>query len=274
MWPFDRAAAIYRESGLTRLLSAVRNYLRYQLFTRGKLQWRYYRLRGKHTVAIGRNKITARVSHYSDESELRIVYGTERAVWGAVLKELRPNDVFWDVGASMGFYSLLAAHFPGVKVAAFEPHPATVKRLRENVMLNKKSNITVLEVALSDADRRAWFEPVDPELTRGTAHLGSGKAGGAIEVELRRGDSLVASGVLAGPDVIKIDVEGAEHLVVKGMRRALANCRSLFCEVHPGIKRYGSPAEELERDLRDLGFGIERIQERGDGTYHIWARRR
>jgi FkbM family methyltransferase len=260
---FNRAIAVYREEGIFKLL---KDSLRY-------LQARYYQLRGKHTFSIGNMKTAIFITHYVDEWELRYVYFTERSIWNGILRELKPNDVFWDVGASLGFYSLLAANCSGVRVVAFEPHPNTVVRLGKNIELNQKSNIKVLNIALSDKEGRTRFDPIELGSARGKAHLTSDETIGEIEVEISSGDKLIENGTAPKPDVVKIDVEGAEHLVIKGMRSSLSRCRAVFCEVHPIIDRYGSTAADFEKSLKDMGFSLDKMQEREDGTYHIKASR-
>ena len=266
---FNRAMVICKEEGLFKLVQAIIKYSRNRL---GKLEFRYYQLRRKRTFSIGSVRIAMFVIKYKDVWELQYAYDTERSVMEEILRELKPNDVFWDVGANLGFYSLLAANCSGVDVAAFEPHPTTVKRLRKNVELNnKKSAIKVLNVALSDSEGRARFDPMELD-SHGRAHLASDEISGIIEVQTSSGDKLIETGIVPRPDIVKIDVEGAEHLVIKGMRSALLSCRVLFCEVHPMyIEKYGSSAEDLEKTLKNMGFSVEKIQRRVDGTYHLMA---
>ena len=107
----------------------------------------------------------------------------------------------------------------------------------------------------------------------GRAHLVRDEVSGTIEVETSSGDKLIENGIVPSPDIVKIDVEGAEYLVIIGMRSAISSCRAIFCEVHPNIRRYGSSTEDLERTLKNMGFSLEKIQDRADGTYHLKAKR-
>jgi FkbM family methyltransferase len=236
------------------------------------LKLRYYQLIGKRTLSINGIRTVMSVTSYRDAVEIKHVYETERFVIEEILRELKPNDVFWDVGANLGFYSLITANILGVVVEAFEPHPTTVRRFKKNVEMNKKSNIKVLNLALSNIEGRARFDPIELHSSDGWAHLTSEITSGTIEVETSSGDNLINKGVALSPDIVKIDVEGAELLVVNGMRNALANCRALFCEVHPTITRYGSSAEDLKNTLEEMGFTLE-IQNRRGGTYHLKANR-
>jgi FkbM family methyltransferase len=147
------------------------------------------------------------------------------------------------------------------KVVAFEPNPIVVERLKENVKLNCKPNVEVFNVAVSNSKGKTKFV-----LSRfyQSSHLlteDDKLSNNIIEVETTTIDALVKEG-LPIPNVVKMDVEGAEHLAVKGMRNALADdCRILYCEVHPYlIKKYGSSPEKLEKALRSMKFNIEKIE--------------
>ena len=191
---FNQAWIIYKEGGLFKLFKACIKYPQRWL---GKLRLRYYQLRGRYTFNIGSSSINMFVTQYTDAWELYYVYETERSVWETIIKELKPNDVFWDVGAHLGFYSLIAANCSGVEVAAFEPHPTTVKRFRKNIELNKKSNIKVINLALSDSEGRSRFNPIELDSTIGRARLTSGGISGTIEVETSSGDKLIENSIMS-----------------------------------------------------------------------------
>ena len=268
MTSLNRVLTAYRER---RLLGAVKARIIYP-YRRLNLRSRYHLLRGKRTLDFGTVKIPFLVSQQTDLSALCNTYSWERVIWEIILRELRPNDVFWDVGANIGFYSLLAASRPGTNVIAFEPNPTTMKVLRRNIELNKRDNIRVLNLALSDSEGTARFDTIRRDSTDAKAHLAAEKTDGTIEVETSRGDRLIESGDIQGPDILKIDVEGAEYLVIKGMGEALSCCRLIICEVHSRMWRYGSNADDLETYLHHRGFSIdEKIHFPRYGTYQILA---
>ncbi len=183
---------------------------------------------------------------------------------------MRPDDVFWDVGANLGFYSLLAAGVPGVNVIAFEPNPDIAGRFKNNAAFNGKSNIRVLEMALADTEGTVKFDIVKNG-RHGRAHIAIDNSINTVEVAASTGDSLVGTGAVPPPDVVKIDVEGAECLVLKGMQGILSGCRAIFCEVHPQIQQYGNSVAALESLLKRHGFVLEKLHQRGDDTYHLKA---
>jgi FkbM family methyltransferase len=229
-------------------------------------------------------------------------FALERRGIEHVLTHLRPDDVVFDVGAMFGLYTALAGqNLPDGSVVAFEPYPENIAALERTIELNDLSNVSVHEVALGDANGSAEFE--SPSLAyqaERLAHVRDQRARGAgrpslpdedelsesrivrFTAETRTGDSLVETGATPRPTVVKIDVEGAEALVVEGMRETLASdaCRCLVCEVHPpddgtaagersegSIEDYGGTVADLVETVERLGFETE--LETGDGYMHL-----
>jgi FkbM family methyltransferase len=129
---------------------------------------------------------------------------------------LRPGDLFVDVGSNVGGYALWAAD-AGAAVIAVEPSRSAAAKLRANVALNDFP-IIVRECALGAEPGRMW-------LTRdqgATNHLLPGPSADAAQVEVETLDNLLGDRYAAG---VKIDVEGAERLVLEGAGRALAERR-------------------------------------------------
>jgi len=76
-----------------------------------------------------------------------------------IAKVLAKDSVFYDIGANVGFYSLLAAQVASNgKVFSFEPSPRNIELLRKHLILNEINNVDILDVALSDIDGRSRFE--------------------------------------------------------------------------------------------------------------------
>lgn len=129
---------------------------------------------------------------------------------------LRPGDLFVDVGSNVGSYALWAADL-GARVVAVEPSPVSLPLLRANLALNDFP-VTVLACALADRPGRL-------RLTRdkGTMnHLLPDDDAGGDEVTVDTLDAVLGDAFAAG---VKVDVEGAERLVLEGARRALAQRR-------------------------------------------------
>ncbi len=137
----------------------------------------------------------------------------ERALLRAALP---PDGVFVDIGANVGIYALTAACAPGFagRVLAFEPNPVALARLRGNIALNDADDrIEVLPFALADAEGEVTLH-LDPANLGGGSIERAGAGGGGVTVAARPLAAVLAERGVARIDVLKIDVEGAEHRVL------------------------------------------------------------
>lgn len=160
----------------------------------------------------------------------------ERAVQQALAEHLRPGMRVYDLGANIGFFSLLSAKLVGssVSVVSFEADPEIAARLRENASRNNFSWITVEEKAVWSEPSFVNFSRMDPASSpdRGQGHISvKAIAGDSIRVEAASLDDYCSRN--APPLLIKCDVEGAEVEVFRGARRLLAEQRPIIlCELH------------------------------------------
>jgi FkbM family methyltransferase len=145
-----------------------------------------------------------------------------------VAREIKRGGVFYDVGANVGFYSLLAALLTDpARVYAFEPLPANVAYLRRHLELNGIRNVNVFELAISDSPGTALFEV---EQTRAMGRLGTD---GKLRVQTATLDALLREEQIAPPDCVKMDVEGTEFRALLGARECFARHRpKLFLATH------------------------------------------
>ena len=137
----------------------------------------------------------------------------------ALARLVRAGDVCWDVGANLGFYVSLLASLTGPRgrVVAMEPNPALLPTLRRTVATIRGA--TLLAIGLADRDGEATFHiPADHTMGALTPWGAERVGGGSTErtIALRRIDSLVARGDAPPPDVVKMDIEGAEPLAFAG----------------------------------------------------------
>jgi FkbM family methyltransferase len=184
----------------------------------------------------------------------------------AMSASIRPGDCVWDVGANIGHYTAVFADLTGATghVFAFEPSPQNVQRLRNAV--GGRANVTVLNVGLSDHDGEARFRQGADDIGATSQVVTGAAAGGEqfVDVSLRNGDGLIASGSAKAPNVLKIDVEGHEPEVLKGMPGILSRpeLRHIFIEVHFALLEErgmpGAPAQ-IEDILRSHGFDLRWI---------------
>ena len=132
---------------------------------------------------------------------------------------VKPGMVVYDVGANVGFTAMIAARLVGAggRVICFEPQPGCSNVLRLNASLNGFSHVMLRAEALGDSDGSALFVVSENSTFSHLAAVGdTGEARGEIRVELRRLDTLLDGSGLPRPDLVKIDVEGAELQVLAG----------------------------------------------------------
>ena len=160
---------------------------------------------------------------------LRLLLGSYERQQSALFQRLiKPGQQVLDIGASVGYYTLLAARLvgPAGSVVAFEPHPKNLRHLRGHVRQNRLKQVSVQGLAISDRDGTARFGGGSGS---GTSRL---QAEGEFEVAVRRLDDLAVEHGLA-PDHLKIDVEGAELAVLRGGERTIRKHRpAIFLSTH------------------------------------------
>ena len=179
-------------------------------------------------------------------------------------KLLKPGDTVVDVGANIGYFSLLFAHCVGNtgSVYSFEPVPALASKLEKNVELNHFGQVIVSTIALSDHRGTARFYS-GPEDNTGLSSLREPRqSSGSFDAELAPFDDLVKDS--SAITLVKIDVEGAELQVLRGMERLLRNARpNLLLEVTDTfLRELGDSASSLLAFLDQFGYVCYLI---GDG---------
>jgi FkbM family methyltransferase len=191
----------------------------------------------------------------------------EPHIANVLTRVLREGDVVVDVGANIGFFTLLASLLVGSTghVVAFEPGAENIERLRANLALNDCKNVTIIEKAVIDRVGEVEF------------FINSGNAGGNALWDIAQWPGYVeANGIparvavpattldaewerllLPTPKVIKIDAEGADQRVLEGARDLLTRLKPRFviAEVHPfGLAKMGCSQETLRGFIESLGY--------------------
>ncbi len=151
---------------------------------------------------------------------------------------IEPGSVVYDVGANVGVYATRMARLAGPegRVVCIEANPICVQYLRTNILLARADNVDIVPVALLHKTGETRFTVnygnSNLGLSEESGHYGV-KVGHEITVPCFELDQLIAAYDLRPPDVIKLDVEGAEHLAVLGMRQTLEARRPpLLIELH------------------------------------------
>jgi len=189
----------------------------------------------------------------------------QRKIWAEaetrIFRELlKPGMVVIDVGANIGYFSLLASTLVGSggTVHAFEPDPLNCRLLKKNIRLNRASNIKVIKAALSDNDERlSLFLNSD---NKGDHRIWETNQESRKKIHIRAMtlDQYVKKTAIV-PSFIKIDVQGAEGKVLNGMKDTLKqnSTTNLLIEFWPtALRNCGTNPVELVQQIAKAGFTI------------------
>lgn len=158
-------------------------------------------------------------------------------------KTIKPGSTVYDIGANVGIYTIISSLLCGEsgKVYAFEPISHNLKYLKKHVDLNNLNNVTVIEKAVSNINGIIKFEDNGDHCT---SHI---SFEGEIEVESLSLDHFVFEKENTPPDYLKIDVEGAEDLVIEGALRTIMQYKpEIFLATH-GIEKDKICREQLKK---------------------------
>lgn len=231
----DRVIELYRKGGPKELRRGVRDFLLWDVGLP------LHRVMGTRTRSVDGVEIMIRTS--SREAACRVGGHGETAVQRDFVVRVRAEDVVWDVGANIGIYSLLAAAV-GAEVVAFEPGAQARGELVANAIANGAADrIDATPYALADYDGSGTLLAAE---RMGVQSLGEGDGD---TVPVRRGDGLY----LPAPDVLKMDIEGAELAALDGLGDLLGGCQTVYLEVHNDADR-----DAVEQRLRDAGLTVEK----------------
>jgi FkbM family methyltransferase len=264
-------------SWMTRIASAlVTGYIRHFPFERTK--WRLMQMARSFLVVELHPGVFMRLANVTViEKEIVREGMFERETVEVFLALLSSGMTVLDVGANIGQYTLVAAHAVGPygQVHAFEPTAEIASELRCNVALNEFQNVTINEVAVADSRGEQLLYCTDPG-SPGTNTIMNPVEQPCTTSKVRTVtlDDYLAERGVSDVDVMKLDVEGAELLVLRGAERLLRGPRApvLLLEVNPRtLALSGSSAELLLELLKDWGYTYYPIATYGVQTHDPWA---
>lgn len=233
-------------------------------------------------IADGSDRYRFSCGSYRELSRCMNLFVKEEGTCRWIREILRPGDVFYDVGANIGIYTVMAGHQVGPqgRVLAFEPHGPNFASLLGNIEANRLTEV-VSPCSFALSDREGYFPfnyqssaPGSSDSQLNSKRGGSGETYVPTIAEFKYAtsvDRLLAEGAVPPPDHVKIDVDGNELLILQGMTGLLTGPdrpKSLQVEINLGGK------EELFAFLEKQGYrvaekhytraGLRRIEAGGD----------
>ena len=248
-------------------LAVLRGYVRYAPIPAGKpamARWLLTSFRSLPQVKVARTRPGLRF--HAEPDDLLQAYLYLFGVWepnitAYVARTLRPGDTFVDVGANVGYFTLLASRLLGGAghVVAIEASPEFTGALAANAKLNRCTNLRTVNVAA--ADRPAlleFFQPCRHNRGNTTSVQPAPTPRPLFSVEAAALPEILTPDELARARLVKIDVEGAESAVVRGLVPAMSRLRidaELIVEINPDLlAMQGTSAAELVGLLAAHGF--------------------
>ena len=175
----------------------------------------------------------------------------------------KKESVFWDIGANIGIYSCYAAKKSFSKVYAFEPSIFNLEWLGKNIFLNNLfEKITVIPISLNDKKEESAlnFSSTDWSGALSTFAQNYNYKG----KDFKKVFKLKTLGMgmddiknllnISQPDYIKLDVDGIEHLILKGGKEVISNTKEILVEVN---EKFNDQSENCAKTLKQLGFSLK-----------------
>ncbi len=201
--------------------------------------------------------------------------GGEKDQLEALLALLRNDDVLYDIGSSVGAWSIpAAAKTNSGRVISFEPDPENRQRLLANYELNGLTNFQIMPIAVGD-------KPGELELFTAGSYAASpslkpvNKISTSIKVKIETVDDLIGRKEIPPPTVVKIDIEGAEMMALQGMSSLLRSDkkpRALVLELHPlYLPAFDTNLTDIFKFLIEHNYQIAELASREDQVICTWV---
>ena len=185
----------------------------------------------------------------------------------ALAKDVKSASVFFDIGAHLGWFTCLVGKLaPNCKVIAFEMNGASCRTLKKNIRANSLTKVDIVQAAVSSTHGKLTYlaksRQADASIL--TQHT---KCDRSKNQRVRQTTSVVLDELVENraiyPDIVKIDTEGSEMWVLKGMEALVKRSRPiLYLEVHPHhISNFGSTVEDVLEWLSRHDYQVFRFRD-------------
>ena len=242
----------------------------------GKLYFQFIRLTSlkEKEACVSINGINARFnvsSNYPGGLFAIETFGDERPLIQKLLKSVKKGNVFFDVGAGPGMYTVLSSkqlRNTGL-VVAFEPDKKRFEMLRSNITLNDCQNVSIFNLAIGTENGNAYLTNGHPS-TLENKDLNNPNND---VIQVVHGDSFVVKESLPIPSIVKIDVEGYEGEVLTGLKKILEDklCKCILVEIHPSMLPPNTDEHAIKSQIRSFGFVLTEIRNKSRANLHVFG---
>jgi FkbM family methyltransferase len=205
----------------------------------------------------------------NDRAQRTLVLGkksTDSIIISDLIDKYYPSPIFWDIGANVGYVSLFSITNGANKVLAVEADPKTHDLLKQNCDINSFHNIDTLQMGISNSKENIKFHRSTGESSGLNSLEADERMDESITIQTTTIDSIISD--YQPPDLIKVDVEGAEQKVLEGATRTMNKISpDWIIEVHSSItgrrdrlQSQGGSAPELYNILSEQGYTIYGIE--------------
>lgn len=195
----------------------------------------------------------------------------ERSVLNICREIIMPGDIIYDIGAYIGYFSLMFSRLCGEKgmVIAFEPDPENFRILNNNIQLNNIKNIISRKSAVFSSNGPMKF---DVSYSASQKRLSNGQKDKVIMVETETLDNFYLQHQDLPPRVIKIDIEGFEKEAILGMDKILMDCKPIIiCEIHDKENEKIVKNKLMDFDYKILDIGLDNYLRITNHSFPIWG---
>jgi FkbM family methyltransferase len=229
----ERGFLILKKNGVKDVLKAIISYVINGFLRPPAFAWK---IRGYCTISVCAHDIKFGISVLEDASPYFELYENRREpeVISVLCNTLKGGDIFFDVGAYYGYYTLIGSKLIGQSghVFAFEPDPVARLKLERNIKMNDAHNIDIVPLALSNSSgKKALTAPIFGKSISQISEMASDSLQSKVDVNSTILDEFVYKHNIM-PTVIKIDVEGHEDKVFEGGQKVLSQNLTVLLEFH------------------------------------------
>lgn len=233
-------------------------------YFRNRIRYNYSKFRGFYRINVNNHSAIFKVEDKGDFLILDYIDKFERSVLADILRTVKQYEspTVFDIGSNLGIHAILAKKtLPKSEVVAIEPFPTNAHRLLQNINLNDV-DIKVVQVIISDIEELVSLSGFnDKPQSDGTVSMwGEGN----VYSWSKTLANLVESGDWQIPDIVKIDVEGAEGKVLRGLKPIIGEIDTIYYEMHQGsgnsVDKFDDDANSIHTFVEENGFSLEQLK--------------